>query len=61
MTWNDGEPYTAKDIEFTFNMWMKDPSLGGASTANNVASVKATEDYTVVFTFKQDMARPAPG
>jgi peptide/nickel transport system substrate-binding protein len=53
VTWNDGQPYTARDIEFTFNLWMKDTSLSGASTANNVASVKATDDYTVVFTFKQ--------
>ncbi len=53
VTWNDGVPYTARDIVFTFSLWMKDPSLAGAGTASNVASVTAADEYTVVFKLKQ--------
>ncbi len=52
VTWNDGVPYTAQDIVYTFNLWLKDPSLSGADSATNVASVSATDDYTVIFKFK---------
>jgi peptide/nickel transport system substrate-binding protein len=53
VTWNDGVPYTAQDIVYTFQMWMKDPSLGDAGNADNVASVSAPDDYTVIFKFKE--------
>ncbi len=53
VTWNDGVPYTAQDIVFTFNLFMKNPDLGGAGAASNVASVTAPDDYTVIFKFKQ--------
>jgi peptide/nickel transport system substrate-binding protein len=52
VTWNDGVPYTAQDIVYTFNLWINDPSLGGAGSAANVASVSAPDDYTVIFKFK---------
>jgi len=52
VTWNDGVPYTAQDILFTFNLWLANPDLGGAGTAANVASVSAPDDYTVIFKFK---------
>jgi peptide/nickel transport system substrate-binding protein len=52
VTWNDGVPYTAQDIVYTYNLWIKDPSIGGAGSAANVASVAAPDDYTVIFKFK---------
>jgi peptide/nickel transport system substrate-binding protein len=53
VTWNDGVPYTAQDIVFTYKLWMADPSLGGAGVGVNVASVSAPDDYTVIFKFKR--------
>jgi len=52
VTWNDGVPYTANDIAFTYDMWIKDPSIGGAGSASNVASVQVVDDLTLVFNFK---------
>jgi len=52
VTWNDGTPYTANDIAFTYNMWIKDPSVGGAGSASNVASVQVVDDLTLIFKFK---------
>ncbi len=51
--WNDGEPYTAHDIVFTFNLWMDNPDLGGAASASGVESVEALDDYTVLFSLKE--------
>ncbi|RZS43686.1 peptide/nickel transport system substrate-binding protein [Herbihabitans rhizosphaerae] len=47
--WSDGQPITAKDVEFTYNQIMTNP---GAKDANEVAvasfeSVKATDPETV--------------
>jgi peptide/nickel transport system substrate-binding protein len=53
VTWNDSVPYTAQDIVFTYQLWMKDNTLVGAGTAANVASVSAPDDYTVIFKLKQ--------
>ena len=53
VTWNDGARFTGNDIVFTFQMLMDDPGLNGASHAENVAAVTATDDYTVEFSFKQ--------
>jgi len=52
VAWNDGQPYTAQDIAYTFQLWMKDPTLSGAESAANLSSVEATDDYTVIFKFK---------
>lgn len=50
---SNGDPLTAKDVEFTFNRVVKinDPN-GPSSLLGNMASVKATDDKTVVFTLK---------
>jgi peptide/nickel transport system substrate-binding protein len=58
MQWSDGQPVTAKDVEFTYNLIMNNPD---AATANGVAvtnyeSVKATDDSTLVIKTKQPMA-----
>lgn len=50
---SNGDPLTAKDVEFTFNRVVKinDPN-GPSSLLGNMSSVKATDDKTVVFTLK---------
>jgi peptide/nickel transport system substrate-binding protein len=58
MQWSDGQPVTAKDVAFTYNLIMTNPD---AATANGVAvtnyeSVKATDDSTLVIKTKQPMA-----
>jgi peptide/nickel transport system substrate-binding protein len=53
--WSDGQPFTAKDVVFTYDLMKKYPAL-----VNNVGSVlsdylsgwKAKDDYTVEFAFK---------
>jgi len=52
VTWNDGVPYTAQDIVYTMNLYKNNPDLSGASMSNNVTSVTAPDDYTVIFKFK---------
>jgi peptide/nickel transport system substrate-binding protein len=52
VTWNDGMPYTAQDIVYTFNLWLHNPDLGGSATAEDLASATAPDDYTVIFTLK---------
>ena len=56
--WSDGQPITAKDVEFTYNLIMTNTD---AATANGVAvtnyeSVRATDDSTVVIRTKQPQA-----
>jgi peptide/nickel transport system substrate-binding protein len=58
MQWSDGQPITARDVEFTYNKIMTDPN---AAVANGVAvtnyeSVKATDDNTLVIKTKQPQA-----
>ena len=57
VTWNDGVPYTAQDIVYTMNLYMKNPDLSGANMAVNIASVSAPDDYTVIFKFKDPDSR----
>jgi peptide/nickel transport system substrate-binding protein len=50
--WNDGTPYTAKDVAFTYNM-LRDfaPVLReSAEVANTIENTEAIDDYTVKFT-----------
>ncbi|MFD3402263.1 ABC transporter substrate-binding protein [Kribbella sp. NPDC058693] len=51
--WNDGQPFTAKDVEFTFNMLKKFDVLDTQGVWTFLSSVKATGDDKVTFTFKQ--------
>lgn len=57
--WSDGEPFTAEDVVFTFNLLKNTAGLagpgGGAVFGDNayVASVEAPDDTTVVFTFRR--------
>ncbi len=54
IVWQDGKPVTAKDVEFTFNK-MKDPKsqYPYLSKLQYIDSVKATNEYTVVFFFSK--------
>jgi len=51
--WNDGQPFTAADVEFTFNMLKKFDVLDTQGVWTFLSSVKATGDDKVTFTFKQ--------
>jgi peptide/nickel transport system substrate-binding protein len=60
--WSDGQPFTAKDVVFTFDLLKKTGGLSGpglatvAGPAAYVDSVTAPDDKTVVFAFKQVFA-----
>nr|WP_300339582.1 ABC transporter substrate-binding protein [Actinomyces sp.] len=50
VTWSDGEPFTAKDVAFTFNLIQRTPAL---NTSGLAATAEATDDTTVILTFSQ--------
>lgn len=57
-TWSDGTPFTSKDVLFTFNGQMNNTALNyNAQFAAFVQEVNATDDQTVVVTFKQPSPR----
>ncbi len=51
-TFTDGEPVTADDLAFTYNLMMSDPAAAEAngSFVENYASVEAPDDTTLVIT-----------
>ncbi len=56
VTWSDGEPFTAADVVFTFELMQQFPALiGSASGAwdDYLDAVVADDDATVSFTFKR--------
>ncbi|RZT20502.1 peptide/nickel transport system substrate-binding protein [Kribbella sp. VKM Ac-2569] len=55
--WNDGQPFTAKDVAFTFNLVSKTPALNPSGLA---ATAKATSDDTAVLTFKSKSLMQEP-
>ncbi|GAA5200897.1 ABC transporter substrate-binding protein [Rugosimonospora acidiphila] len=48
VTWTDGQPFTAKDVAFTFTLFQKNPGL---NTTGATWTATATNDNTVVLTF----------
>jgi peptide/nickel transport system substrate-binding protein len=50
--WTDGQPFTAADVVFTFNMLKKFPALDLNTVWSALSTVTASGDDTVVFTFK---------
>ncbi|CAM3595010.1 ABC transporter substrate-binding protein [Occultella aeris] len=48
--WSDGEPFTAADVAFTFNLISRTPEL---NTSGNSATAEAIDDTTVVLTFPE--------
>jgi peptide/nickel transport system substrate-binding protein len=55
--WNDGQPFTAKDVAYTFNLVAKTPALNPSGLA---ATAKATADDTAVLTFKSKSLMQEP-
>ncbi len=53
--WSDGQPLTARDVEFTFNYMRQNQGLVGAGSFawNYLSSVKAQDERTVQFKFKK--------
>jgi len=57
-TWNDGTPLTSKDVVYTFQGQMDNDKLQYHTQFDAfVEGVEATDDYTVVVTFKQPSPR----
>jgi peptide/nickel transport system substrate-binding protein len=61
--WHDGQPFTSKDVKFTFDMLREAPDAQGKLRINprkdwyaNVQNVEAPDPYTVIFHLK----RPQP-
>jgi peptide/nickel transport system substrate-binding protein len=57
--WHDGQPVTAHDVEFTFNL-AKNPeaaSIIGSSFVTEVESARVVDDYTIVFRFTRPHAQ----
>jgi peptide/nickel transport system substrate-binding protein len=56
--WNDGQPFTAKDIKFTIEMLKSNANLGYSSTMIQwVDKVETPDDYTAVFTLTSANSR----
>ncbi|MGH7463715.1 MAG: ABC transporter substrate-binding protein [Longimicrobiales bacterium] len=57
--WHDGEPVTARDVEFTFNLAKDEQtaSLIGTIFLGEVASAQVVDDYTITFRFEQPHAQ----
>src|SRR5499433_2969702 len=61
--WHDGQPFTSKDVKFTFDMLREAPDAAGKLRINprkdwyvNVQNIEAPDPYTVIFHLK----RPQP-
>lgn len=57
VTWSDGEPFTADDVLFTFQMLKDNPAINNNGFDGEVA---ATDDDTVTFTFDRPAYVTAP-
>lgn len=60
--WHDGEPFTSKDVKFTFERVL-DPTVRAVHLRNafeDLESVEAPDDYTVVFRWKKPFAWAVP-
>lgn len=54
--WSDGEPFTAKDVLFTFDLLKNNPALATVATSiltDYVDSVTAPDDFSVVVKFNK--------
>tara|TARA_B100000686_G_C16800282_1_gene985441 strand:- start:3780 stop:5639 length:1860 start_codon:yes stop_codon:yes gene_type:complete len=57
---HDGTPITSEDVVFTFNILIKDGHPSYRAIYRDVASVKPTSRYRVLFTFKSNGHRDLP-
>jgi peptide/nickel transport system substrate-binding protein len=57
--WHDGQPVTARDVEFTFNLAKNEEtaSLLGTAFVSEVASAEVVDDYTIRFSFVRPHAQ----
>src|SRR6266705_6673952 len=46
--WNDGQPFSADDVAFTFNLMKQYPAADSANVWSYLSSVQATDSNTVV-------------
>ncbi len=51
VTWSDGEPFTADDVTFTWQLMMNAQSGFDTSVEDKLKSVDRVDDYTVQFTY----------
>ncbi|GCE22666.1 ABC transporter substrate-binding protein [Dictyobacter kobayashii] len=51
--WSDGQPFTANDVVFTFNMLKKYPAADTNSLWKSIKDVVAADDHTVNITLNQ--------
>ena len=58
VTWSDGEPLTANDFVFTYEMFMADSNVVNSRYPfeDYVESMEATDDHTLVVHFKEPFA-----
>ena len=56
--WQDGEPWTAHDIEFSFSLISDDrvPALFYKRAAERLVSVRALDDHTVEYVHREAIA-----
>jgi peptide/nickel transport system substrate-binding protein len=58
VTWSDGEPFTADDVAFTYDLLLNNPGMIWASeVVANVESVEAIDDLTVQFNLLESNPR----
>ncbi len=55
--WNDGEPFTADDVVFTYNAYRDARPNVLVGYVANMESIEKVDDYTVVYTLKRPDAR----
>jgi peptide/nickel transport system substrate-binding protein len=53
VTWNDGQPFTAEDVAFTFNLLKEHRALDTKGVWRYLRSVVATDPRTVTMTFAE--------
>jgi peptide/nickel transport system substrate-binding protein len=58
VTWSDGQPFTAADVDYTFNQIVLKPDAGanGRGNFSAVTDVKVVDPKTVVFNLKSPFA-----
>jgi peptide/nickel transport system substrate-binding protein len=53
VTWNDGEPFTAADVAFTYTLFRDYPALDAAGAGAGLVEAEAVSDTEVVLTYEE--------
>lgn len=56
LTWHDGDPVTAEDVKFTFELYKQAKAPYYNSALKQMESVEATDEFRVKFTLKEPTA-----